>query len=132
MSLWEVLVTLKEFMVPHAIKWDTVETIPSGSPFAGQSIIVTGANSGLGLEAAIHYVQNGAANVYITARNEARGAAAQETIEARTGKKDVVKARVLDMDTFEGVKSFVDGLKKDVKSIGWSYLHIQVVGIDLT
>ena len=48
--------------------------------------------------------------MYITVRNEARGASAKETIEGRTGGKDVVRAGLLDLDTFEGVKSFLDEL----------------------
>lgn len=95
-----------------------IETIPAGTSFAGQTVIVTGATSGLGLEAAIIYVQLGAGTVYITARNGTKGAEAKNTIEKRTGKKDVVQVRVLDMDTFEGVKQFMIELQKDVKSIG--------------
>lgn len=101
------------------------EAIPPGTSFAGQTVIVTGATSGLGLEAAILYVQLGAETVYITARSAAKGAEAKSTIEARTGKKDVVRVRVLDMDTFEGVKRFVEELKKDVKSIGKLHLLVR-------
>jgi NAD(P)-dependent dehydrogenase (short-subunit alcohol dehydrogenase family) len=112
-SEWWSIAT--EFFSAHE---KLVETIPPGTSFAGKSVIVTGATSGLGLEAAIIYVQLGAETVHITARNAARGAQAKATIEERTGKKDIVQVRVLDMDTFEGVKQFVNGLKKDVKSIG--------------
>jgi NAD(P)-dependent dehydrogenase (short-subunit alcohol dehydrogenase family) len=108
--------------------------IDSSRAFAGQSIIVTGANSGLGLEAAVHYVKNGAQNVYVTARNEVRAAAAKLEIEKRTGTegRGVVKARVLDMDTFEGVKRFVEGPKKDVKSIGEGYILNTFKSLELT
>lgn len=95
-----------------------VETIPLSTSFAGKSVIVTGATSGLGLEAAVIYVQSGAETVYITARSAAKGAEAKKVIEERTGKKGVVQVRVLDMDTFAGVRQFVAGLKKDVKKIG--------------
>ena len=99
-----------------------IEPLPPGISFAGKSIVVTGATSGLGLEAAVIYVQLGAETVYITSRNATRGAEAKATIEDRTGKKDVVKVLVLDMDTFEGVKQFVGVLKKEVKSIGMQSL----------
>lgn len=97
-----------------------VETIPPGTSFAGQKVIVTGATGDLGLEAAVIYAELGAETVYITARNAAKGAEAKSTIEERTGKRDVVQVRVLDMDTFEGVRRFMDELKRDVKSIGMS------------
>ena len=94
-----------------------VDEIPSNLTFVKSSVIITGATSGLGLEAAILYVQLGASPVIITARTATRGLEAKSTIEQRTGKKDVVQVRILDMDTFDGVKSFVNGLRKDVKSI---------------
>lgn len=99
-----------------------IEPLPPNTSFAGKSIIVTGATSGLGLEAAIIYVQLGAETVYITSRNAARGAEAKATIEERTGKTNVVKVLVLDLDTFDGVKQFVGVLKKEVKSIGMQFL----------
>ena len=101
-----------------------IEPLPPDTSFVGKSIIVTGATSGLGLEAAIIYVQLGAETVYITSRNVARGAEAKATIEERTGKKDVVKVLVLDMDTFDGVQQFVEVLKKEVKSIGMQFLPV--------
>jgi NAD(P)-dependent dehydrogenase (short-subunit alcohol dehydrogenase family) len=52
---------------------------------AGRTFIVTGANSGLGLEAARHYVALGAAKVIMAVRNVAVGEAARADIEASTG-----------------------------------------------
>lgn len=101
-------------IIPRAVK---VADLPESLSFSGQAILITGGNSGLGLAAAIHYVQRGASTVIITTRNAARGAEARETIESITGKKGIVQVRILDMNTFASVKDFVDGLKKDVKSI---------------
>ncbi len=71
----------------------------------------------MGFEAAIHYVNLGASPVIITARNSAGGAKAKFEIEKRTGRKDVVQVRILDMDTFDGVKSFAKEVRKEVKTI---------------
>jgi NAD(P)-dependent dehydrogenase (short-subunit alcohol dehydrogenase family) len=101
-------------LLPRAVK---VAELPGSLSFSGQVILVTGGNSGLGLAAAIHYVQRGASTVIITTRNAARGAEARETIESLTGKKGVVQVRILDINTFASVKDFVDSLKRDVKSI---------------
>jgi short-subunit dehydrogenase len=89
------------------------DTLPAGLSFEGENVLVTGATSGLGLEATIHYLQHGA-NVTITARTAAKGEQAKTEIENRTGK--IVDVMVLDMDTFEGVKQFAATLKKESRS----------------
>jgi len=103
--------------------------IPHGTSFEGQSVLITGATSGLGLETAIHYVQLGAAHVYITARTVSKGQEAVSTIEARTGKKDMVKFLELDMDTFSGVVSFVETVKSKIEEIDTVILN---AGLRLT
>jgi NAD(P)-dependent dehydrogenase (short-subunit alcohol dehydrogenase family) len=85
-----------------------VDTLPPDLSFEGQGVLVTGSTSGLGFEAAIHYLQLGA-NVIITARTSAKGEQAKLEIEKRTGK--LVQVMVLDMDTFEGVKNFMGIVK---------------------
>jgi len=55
--------------------------------------------------------------VYITARTAEKGAATIKEIEEKTGKKGVVHALVLDMDSFAGVQSFVASLKSEVKRL---------------
>ncbi|KAK2036619.1 NAD(P)-binding protein [Colletotrichum somersetense] len=52
---------------------------PSGS-FAGQTVIVTGANVGLGLEAARHFYRLGCARLVLAVRTVAKGEAAKEDI----------------------------------------------------
>lgn len=111
-------------MAPPSVKF------PPSLSFAGQAVLVTGANTGLGLETAIHYVQLGASPVIITARNTARGDEAVATIEARTGKKGVVQARTLDMSSFSNVKKFVDDLKNEVKSIDIILLNAGCFSVD--
>jgi NAD(P)-dependent dehydrogenase (short-subunit alcohol dehydrogenase family) len=91
--------------------------LPAPETFKDHTILITGATGGLGLETAIHYVNLGASSVIITARTLSRGQVAKSTIESRTGKKDVVQVRELNMETLAGVKGFVDSLKQEVKAI---------------
>lgn len=91
--------------------------LPPPDTFKDQTILITGATGGLGLETAIHYAQLGASTVIITARTLSRGLTAQAIIEARTGKTGIIQVRELDMSTFASVKKFVDSLKEEVKQI---------------
>lgn len=72
----------------------------------GRTYIVTGANSGLGLEAARHLVNAGAAKVVLAVRNTVAGRKAVEDIEKSTGKSGVAEVWLLDLASFGSVKAF--------------------------
>ncbi|KAH8693927.1 hypothetical protein BGW36DRAFT_300187 [Talaromyces proteolyticus] len=80
---------------------------PSHS-FSGQVIIVTGANTGLGLEAARHFVRLGAAKVILGVRNEEKGKSAQESISSSTQKRDKTEVWLLNMESQKSVKEFAE------------------------
>ena len=73
---------------------------------AGKTYIVTGANVGLGLEAARHLVAIGASKVIMAVRNLDAGAAARADIESSTGTKGVAEVWHLDLSSNASVKSF--------------------------
>lgn len=79
---------------------------PKGETFNGQTVIVTGANVGLGLEAARTIVQLGADKVILACRDAAKGEAARADIEASTGRVGVVECWQVDVGSFESVKAF--------------------------
>ncbi|KAL3422437.1 short-chain dehydrogenase [Phlyctema vagabunda] len=97
--------------------------LPPAGTFKDQSILITGASSGLGLAAAVHFVNLGASKVIITARTKSRGDAARQAIESQTGIKNVVELMELDMSTFEHTKSFADQVKAEVGSIDYVLLN---------
>lgn len=83
--------------------------------FTGQAIIVTGSNSGLGYEAAHHFVRLNAEKVILAVRNPERGETAKKSIEKSTGRTSVVEVWQLDLASYESVKQFAaraEGLKR--------------------
>lgn len=76
--------------------------------FAGETVLITGANVGLGLEAARHVVRLEAARVILGVRNVSAGEAAKEEIEASTGRPGVCEVWEVDLASFESVIAFGD------------------------
>ncbi|EXL74904.1 hypothetical protein FOPG_10017 [Fusarium oxysporum f. sp. conglutinans race 2 54008] len=72
----------------------------------GQTIIVTGSNVGLGLEAARHFVRLDASKVILAVRTVKKGEAAAASIEETTGRKGVVEVWELDLCKSESVQKF--------------------------
>ena len=74
--------------------------------YTGQTIIVTGSNTGLGLEAARHFVRLDAAKVILAVRSLEKGEAAKKSIEESTGRTGVAEVWQLDLAHYESVKDF--------------------------
>jgi len=74
--------------------------------YEGQTIIVTGSNVGMGLEAARHFVRLNAAKVILAVRNISKGLAAKSSIEASTKHLDVVEVWELDLASYASVLAF--------------------------
>ncbi|KAF2089161.1 NAD(P)-binding protein [Saccharata proteae CBS 121410] len=74
--------------------------------YTGQTVIVTGANVGLGLETARTITRLGAAKVIITSRSSEKGEAAKEDIEKTTGRTGIVDVWSLDLCSYDSVKAF--------------------------
>ncbi len=72
---------------------------------AGQVIVVTGGNTGLGFKAAEDFARRGAASVILACRNMTRGAEAATKIRESTG-NDNVECMKLDLASLQNVRSF--------------------------
>ena len=82
-------------------------TVPKPTtPFTDQTVIVTGANTGLGFEAAKHIVSLSARKVILACRSLERGEAAKRAIEESTKRTDVVEVWELDLSSYGSVKAF--------------------------
>jgi NAD(P)-dependent dehydrogenase (short-subunit alcohol dehydrogenase family) len=75
--------------------------------FTGQTIIVTGSNTGLGLEAARHLSSLNATLIVLAVRNTSKGEAAKQSILASTGRAaNSIEVWNLDMQSYDSIKAF--------------------------
>jgi len=72
----------------------------------GQTIVVTGSNVGLGMEAARHFVRMNAEKVILAVRSVEKGEKAKASIEESTGRQGVAEVWSLDLASYESVKDF--------------------------
>ena len=85
-------------------------TVPSND-LTGRTIIVTGANTGLGKEVVRHYVRLNAEKVIIACRSLDKGETAKKDIEQTTGRQGVTEVWQLDLSSYESVKKFAERAK---------------------
>ncbi|KAL4865847.1 hypothetical protein BDV12DRAFT_199714 [Aspergillus spectabilis] len=81
--------------------------LPSYS-FANQTVIITGANTGLGLETARHIARLGASTIIFAVRNTFAGETARQDIESSTGRPGACEVWHLDLGSYESVLSFAE------------------------
>jgi retinol dehydrogenase-12 len=74
--------------------------------FEGQTVIVTGSNTGLGVEAARHIARLGASKVILAVRTIAKGEEAARSIHESTGRQGICDVWPVDMGNFDSVKEF--------------------------
>ncbi|KFY90539.1 hypothetical protein V500_05143 [Pseudogymnoascus sp. VKM F-4518 (FW-2643)] len=99
---------------------------------AGRTYIVTGANVGLGLEAAKHLVAVGAAKVIMAVRNVSAGEAAKADIEAATGTSGVAEVWALDLASYDSVKAFAKRSVAELERIDALIENAGVAAFDRT
>lgn len=86
--------------------------------FHGKTILITGATSGLGFEAALKFLQQGVSSLIISSRDYVRGQQIQNELESRTGRRDVVEIYPLDMSSFRSVIEFASRVKTELLGSG--------------
>lgn len=81
--------------------------------FASKTVIITGASSGLGKEAATHIVALGASKVILGCRNTSKGSEAKLEIEGSVKcDPNILEVWELDLESPASVKEFVDKVNK--------------------
>ncbi|KAJ5611900.1 hypothetical protein N7528_009005 [Penicillium herquei] len=106
-------------------------TLPPVSAIENKTILITGANTGLGREAARHALALGAGTVIMGVRTLSKGEEAKANIEASTGCTDKSKVLVwpVDLESFNSVQAFAARAQKYVSDGGRIDMAIMNAGI---
>ena len=104
---------------------------PVTEPFTGKTILLTGANTGLGFEAAKKIAALNPDKLIITARNAAKAEQTKKAIEASlrgaaTSKSATlvnIQTMILDMGDFKTVRAFVQELESKVSHLDAAILN---------
>lgn len=94
--------------------------------FAGKAVLVTGANTGLGFEAAVKYVALGADKLILAVRSIAKGEEAKRRILERTGRSDGevdIVILTVDLSDFASVQGFMNNLSQETRYLDVALLN---------
>lgn len=85
------------------------------TPLDGQTLIITGSNTGLGLTAAEHIARLNPAHLILAVRNASKGATARDRIISSTNiSPSAISVWELDMSSYESVLAFSDRCAKEL------------------
>jgi len=79
---------------------------PVTESYEGRNVIVTGATSGIGLEAAYKFAALGASKVIIAARDLNKGESTRKSIAHRLGRSDQLEVWELELSSYDSVVAF--------------------------
>lgn len=102
---------------------------PKPTHLSNQTILITGSNTGVGLAAALKFVQLNAARVILAVRNIQKGEDAKKEIETVTGRKGVVEVWECDMGDYESLKRLVGRVEREVEALGIVVLNAGVMSM---
>lgn len=94
--------------------------------FAGKTVLVTGANTGLGFEAAVKYVALGAEKLILAVRSTGKGEEARRRILERTGRTSGevdVTILTVDLSDFASVQELVHALGRETQFLDVALLN---------
>ena len=116
----------------------TVPPTPASTDLSGQTIIITGGNAGLGLEAAREYLTFKTKRVILACRSISRGEEAAKNLASDPNIKSAnpdadITVMELDLDDLSSVRKFSDRVKSEVDALhvlllnaGLNYMEYQV------
>ena len=98
--------------------------------FAGRNVLITGANTGLGFEAAVKSANLGASKVVLGVRDLEKGERAKQLIDQRTGKGEHVILWHLDMNSYNSVQRFAARASSDLEHLDVALLNAGVYSVN--
>ncbi|OJJ48611.1 hypothetical protein ASPZODRAFT_130701 [Penicilliopsis zonata CBS 506.65] len=99
------------------------DPVAAGVSFAGKTVLITGATSGLGFEAAIKFLRLEVDTLILGIRNLERGNAAKEELEKRTNRPGVVRVWELEMNSFASVQRFAQRINREIDRLDIAVLN---------
>lgn len=96
---------------------------PESVSFAGKTVLLTGATSGLGFEAAIKFLNLGVSTLIIGGRDVERCNKAKSELEKRTNRMGTVQVWILDMNSFQSVVEFAQRARKEIPQLDIAVLN---------
>ena len=109
-------------------KWVGV-TKPTTS-FVGKRVLVTGANTGIGFEAAATFASLNVDQVILGVRNIQKGTEARHKIEARTQRTNNVDVWELDMENYASIQRFASRVENEMPSLDVAVLNAGISPAD--
>jgi NAD(P)-dependent dehydrogenase (short-subunit alcohol dehydrogenase family) len=104
--------------------------LPSGLRIDGQTVIITGSNTGLGLEAARQLLKLGAATLIMGVRSQAKGEEAAKGLR-RSFPSATVSVWTVDMESYDSVRQFAQKCA-DLPRIDLVILNAALVKVTFT
>ncbi|KAG1763963.1 hypothetical protein EDD22DRAFT_979216 [Suillus occidentalis] len=92
-------------------QWSTLPPVETAD-LSGKTVLVVGANVGIGLEASKHFARMRPARLIIACRSDAKGKAALAEIERETGYNGC-ESWIVDLANFASVTAFADKFEKE-------------------
>ncbi|CAH0044932.1 unnamed protein product [Clonostachys solani] len=95
-----------------------------GPNLTGKTLLITGANSGLGYESVVKFVRGSAKRVIIGVRSVEKGEDAKKKILAQAGETDVtIDVYQLDMLDYDSIQAFASRVNKEVDRLEYVVLN---------
>ncbi|KAK3307553.1 uncharacterized protein B0T15DRAFT_182220 [Chaetomium strumarium] len=85
--------------------------------YAGQTIVITGSNTGLGKEAARHYARQGASKLILAVRSVDKGEDAKQDIQTTAAKGVSIEVWKVDMASYASVKAFAARVEAELDRV---------------
>ncbi|KAL9115235.1 MAG: hypothetical protein Q9227_001029 [Pyrenula ochraceoflavens] len=95
--------------------------------FEDRTVLVTGANVGLGFEAAKKYVELGCTDLVLAVRTVSKGEAARDQILSSTEKSATIRVWQLDMSSFDNIQHFAKQVNEQLPRLDVALLNAGVV-----